>query len=124
MVFGGGFRITNLTEGLHEFIFIGLSFDVHHLVLDKAPSTYAVWMTLNWLLITGTAFVVSVPAVLPYLLSDFHHFCADLAVKRPLVGPRSSAWSRCSLLSPLRDKFAHGTWAFLELTLFLSAPST
>jgi hypothetical protein len=100
----------NLTEGLHEFIFIVLSFLCTVWCWIKLRPTYAVWMTVNWLLITSTAFVVSVPR---YCLTLFPMFIllARLAAARPLAGRIMTAASLL-LLALFAMKFAHGTWAF------------
>jgi Gpi18-like mannosyltransferase len=100
----------NLTEGLHEFIFIVLSFLATVWCWKKLRPTYAIWMTLNWLLITSTTFVVSVPR---YCLTLFPIFIilARLGAERPLVGRIVSAASLL-LLALFAMKFAHGTWAF------------
>lgn len=100
----------NLTEGLHEFIFIVLSFLCTVWCWIKLRPTYAVWMTLNWLLITSTTFVVSVPR---YCLTLFPIFIilARLAAGRPLTGRIMTAASLL-LLALFAMKFAHGTWAF------------
>jgi hypothetical protein len=100
----------NLTEGLHEFAFIVFSFLCTVWCWFKLRPTYAVWMTLNWLLITSTTYVVSVPR---YCLTLFPIFIllARVAAKRPLAGQIMSAV--CLLLLALfAMKFAHGTWAF------------
>ena len=67
-------------------------------------------MTLNWLLITSTTFVVSVPR---YCLTLFPIFIilARLAAARPLAGRIITATS-LFLLALFAMKFAHGTWAF------------
>jgi hypothetical protein len=100
----------NLTEGLHEFIFIVFSFLCTVWCWFKLRPTYAVWMTLNWLLINSTTYVVSVPR---YCLTLFPIFIllAGVAAKRPLVGQIMSALSLL-LLALFAMKFAHGTWAF------------
>lgn len=100
----------NLTEGLHEFVFIAFSLVCTVWSWVKLRPSYAVWMTLNWLLITGTAFVVSVPR---YCLTLFPIFIllGRLAAKRPLVGSVATAVSLL-LLGLFATKFAHGTWAF------------
>jgi hypothetical protein len=101
---------TNLTEGLQEFIFIVFSFLCTVWCWIKLRPTYAVWMTLNWLLITGTAFVVSVPR---YCLTLFPIFIilARLAAWRPLAGRIITVMSLL-VLALYATKFAHGTWAF------------
>lgn len=100
----------NLTEGLHEFVFIVFSFLCTVWCWVKLRPTYAVWMTLNWLLINSTTYVVSVPR---YCLTLFPIFIllALVAAKRPLVGQLVSALSLL-LLALFAMKFAHGTWAF------------
>ena len=100
----------NLTEGLHEFIFIVFSFLCTVWCWIKLRPSYAVWMTLNWLLITSTTFVVSVPR---YCLTLFPIFIilARLAAERPLAGRIMTAISLL-LLALFAMKFAHGTWAF------------
>jgi hypothetical protein len=100
----------NLTEGLHEFVFIVFSFLCTVWCWIKLRPTYAVWMTLNWLLINSTTYVVSVPR---YCLTLFPIFIllALLSAKRPLAGQILSALSLL-FLALFAMKFAHGTWAF------------
>lgn len=100
----------NLTEGLFEFVFIVFSFLCTVWCWIKLRPSYAVWMTLNWLLITSTTFLVSVPR---YCLALFPIFIilARLAAARPMVGRIVTATS-LFLLALFAMKFAHGTWAF------------
>jgi Gpi18-like mannosyltransferase len=100
----------NLTEGLHEFLFIVFSFLCTIWCWIKLRPSYAVWMTLNWLLITSTTYVVSVPR---YCLTLFPIFIllATVAAGRRLVAPIITAISLL-LLALFATKFAHGTWAF------------
>jgi hypothetical protein len=100
----------NLTEGLHEFIFIVFSFLCTVWCWIKLRPSYAVWMTLNWLLMNSTTFVVSVPR---YCITLFPLFIilASIAAKRPLAG-RIMAATSLLLLALFATKFAHGTWAF------------
>lgn len=100
----------NLTEGLLEFVFIVFSFLCTVWCWIKLRPTYAVWMTLNWLLINSTSYVVSVPRYCLTLFPIFILF-ARFAARRPLAGGLLSA--TCLLLLALfAMKFAHGTWAF------------
>lgn len=100
----------NLTEGLHEFIFIVFSLLCTVWCWIKLRPTYAIWMTLNWLFINSTTYVVSVPRYCLTLFPIFILF-ALLAAKRPLAGRILTAL--CLLLLALfAMKFAHGTWAF------------
>lgn len=100
----------NLTEGLHEFIFIIFSFLCTVWCWIKLRPSYAIWMTLNWLLITSTTYVVSVPRYCLTLFPIFIIF-ARLAAARPLAGRILTAISLL-LLALFAAKFAHGTWAF------------
>ncbi len=85
----------NFTEGFHELVFVALGFVATVWCWVRLRPSYAVWMTFNWLLITSTAFVVSVPR---YTLTFFPIFIlfAQLAVKRPLVGIASHGSVDCS----------------------------
>jgi hypothetical protein len=100
----------NLTEGLHEFIFIVFSFLCTVWCWVKLRPTYAIWMTLNWLFINSTTYVVSVPRYCLTLFPIFILF-ARFAAKRPLAGRILTALSLL-LLALFAMKFAHGTWAF------------
>ena len=99
-----------LAEGLYEFAFIVLGFLCTVWCWVRLRPSYAVWMTLNWLLITSTAFVLSVPR---YLLTFFPMFIlfAVLSAKRPLIGMLLTAASLL-FLALFATRFAYGTWAF------------
>ena len=100
----------NLTEGLHEFIFIVFAFLCTVWCWIKLRPSYAVWMTLNWVLITSTTYVVSVPRYCLTLFPIFIIFARHTA-KRPF--DRRVLSALCLLLLALfAMKFAHGTWAF------------
>jgi hypothetical protein len=100
----------NLTEGLTEFLFILFSFFCTAWCWIFLRPTYAVWMTLNWLLINSTSYVVSVPRYCLTLFPIFILF-ALLAAGRPLASRILTAMSLL-LLALFAMKFAHGTWAF------------
>ncbi len=100
----------NLTEGLQEFVYIVLGLVCTIWCWLRLRPTYAIWMTLNWLLITSTAFIVSVPRYSLTLFPIFILF-ARLAEKRPLAGALLSAASLL-FLALYATKFAYGTWAF------------
>ena len=101
---------TNITEGVHEFSYIVLGFLGAVWSWFKLRPSYAVWITLNWLLITSTAFVVSVPRYCLTLFPIFILF-ALLAAKRPLAGRLLTAVSLL-FLALFTIKFVFGTWAF------------
>jgi Gpi18-like mannosyltransferase len=100
----------NLTEGWIEFVFIVFSFLAMVWCWITLRPTYAVWMTLNWLLINSTSYVVSVPRYCLTLFPIFIIF-ARLAASRPLAG-RILTTVCLLLLALFAMKFAHGTWAF------------
>jgi len=76
----------------------------------KQRPSYAVWMTVNWILITSTTYVVSVPR---YCLTFFPIFIqlAEFSAIRWLAG-RILIVISLILLGLFATKFAHGTWAF------------
>lgn len=100
----------NLTEGLQELVFIAVGFVGIVWCWLRLSPTYGVWMTLNWLLINSTDFVVSVPR---YSLTFFPLFIlfARLAQQRPVAGLLLSVVS-LFFLALYATKFAYGTWAF------------
>lgn len=100
----------NITEGLHEFTYIVLSAVCTVWCWFALRSSYAVWITLNWLLINSTAFVVSVPRYCLTLFPIFILF-ALLAKKSPLAGQLITAASLL-FLALFLSKFVFGTWAF------------
>ena len=100
----------NATEGFHEFFYIALGFLCTIWCWVRLRPSYAVWMTCNWLLVTSTAFVMSVPRYTLVLFPIFILF-AQVAVKRPLVGMLIVAWS-LMFLALFVGKFVQGTWAF------------
>jgi hypothetical protein len=101
---------SNRTEGLHEMLFIALGFVCTIWCWLRLRPSYAVWMTMNWLLITSTAFVVSVPR---YTLTFFPMFIlfAQFATKRPLAGMIITIWS-IFFLAIFVSRFVQGLWAF------------
>jgi hypothetical protein len=100
----------NLTEGWTEFVFIVFSFLCTVWCWIKLRPSYAVWMTLNWLLVNSTSYVVSVPRYCLTLFPIFILF-ARFAARYPLAGRLLTAV--CLLMLALfAMKFAHGTWAF------------
>jgi hypothetical protein len=98
------------TEWFHELVFIALGLVATVWCWVRLRPSYAVWMTLNWLLITSTAFVVSVPR---YLLTLFPMFIliAELTARRPRVAMFVSACSLL-LLAAFVTRFVRGVWAF------------
>lgn len=100
----------NMTEGLHEFVFIVLGFICTVCSWLMLRPSYAIWITCNWLLINSTAFVLSVPR---YLLTLFPIFIllGLLTEKRPQLGRVLTAASLL-FLALFVSKFVQGAWAF------------
>jgi hypothetical protein len=100
----------HFTEWFLELAFVALAFICTVWCWFRLRVSYAVWMTLNWLLITSTSFIVSVPR---YSLTLFPLFIlvAGLAVKRPLVGSLISGASLL-MLALLVSRFVRGLWAY------------
>lgn len=100
----------NLAEGFHEFFYIVLSFVCTVWCWLRLRPSYALWMTLNWLLINSTSFVLSVPRYTLALFPIFILF-AELATKRAWFYTVATVWSLLSL-AIFVSRFAQGTWAF------------
>lgn len=96
--------------GTQEFCFIALSFVCTVWCWRRLRPSYAVWMTLNWLLVTSTAFIMSTPR---YVLSLFPIFLlfARLAARRPFWGAMLTVWS-LAFFALFAGQFATGQWAF------------
>lgn len=100
----------NVNEGLNEFIAVVLiSVCMIWSWISLRPS-YSVWITLNWLLINSTAFVLSVPR---YTLALFPVF---LLFSKACTGRRFwfcilTVWS-ILYLALYTGRFALGLWAF------------
>ena len=100
----------NLAEGFHEFFYIVLSFVCTVWCWIRLRPAYAVWMTLNWLLINSTSFVLSVPRYTLALFPIFILF-AELGARRQWFYTLVTVWSLLSL-AIFVSRFAQGTWAF------------
>ena len=100
----------NLAEGFHEFFYIVLSFVCTVWCWIRLRPSYALWMTLNWLLINSTSFVLSVPRYTLALFPIFILF-ADFAARRAWFYTIVTVWGLLSL-AIFVSRFAQGTWAF------------
>lgn len=100
----------NLAEGFHEFFYIVLGFVCTVWCWLRLRPSYALWMTLNWLLICSTSFVLSVPRYTLPLFPIFILF-AEVATKRAWFYTLVTVWSLLSL-AIFVTRFAQGTWAF------------
>lgn len=102
---GGSF-----VEGYHEFFYIVLVLACTIWCWVKSRPSYAVWMTVNWLLINSTSFVLSVPRYALTLFPIFILF-ARLGTKRRLWYAALTVWSLL-YLGAYVGRFAQGLWAF------------
>ena len=100
----------NINEGLNEFIAVLLiSVCTIWSWLRLRPS-YAVWITLNWLLINSTAYVLSVPRYTLTLFPVFILF-AKATTGRRFWFAMLTIWSLL-YLALYTGRFAQGLWAF------------
>ena len=96
--------------GIQEFGFIMLGLACTIWCWLRLRPSYSVWMTLNWLLITSTSFIMSTPR---YVLSLFpiYILLARLSAERPLWGTIITVWSLI-FFALFAGQFAQGQWAF------------
>jgi hypothetical protein len=96
--------------GVQEFFFIALGAACTVWAWLRLRPSYAVWMTLNWLLVTSTSHVMSTPR---YVLGMFPIFLlfARLADARPNWGAVITLWS-LTFLGIFTALFVQGHWAF------------
>jgi hypothetical protein len=100
----------NVNEGLNELIGVVLVSVCTVWSWVRLRPSYSVWITLNWLLINSTAYVLSVPR---YTLALFPVF---LLFARACTGRRFwfamvTVWSLL-YLALYTGRFAQGVWAF------------
>ncbi|MFL6540151.1 MAG: mannosyltransferase family protein [Chthoniobacterales bacterium] len=100
----------NAMEGLHEFLYIAFTFACTIWCWMKLRPSYGMWMTCNWLLITSTKYVLSVPR---YSLTLFPIFIllGRACAGRPLPTGSISAFSLI-FMALYVSRFVHGLWAF------------
>jgi hypothetical protein len=96
--------------GWQEFAFVVLGLGMTVWAWLRLRTSYAVWMSCNWLLWTSTKFVLSVPR---YTLVLFPAFIllARLRAARPAWGAAVMVWSLL-LLALFAARFSQGYWAF------------
>jgi hypothetical protein len=100
----------NVNEGLNEFLGVVLTtFCTVWSWLRLRPS-YATWITLNWLLINSTTFVLSVPRYTLTLFPVFILF-ARASTGRKFWFAILSVWSLL-YLALYTGRFVNGLWAF------------
>jgi hypothetical protein len=96
--------------GWQELVFVLLGLGMTVWAWLSLRTSYAVWMTCNWLLWTSTKFVLSVPR---YTLVLFPAFIllARLRETRPAWGAAFVVWSLL-YFGLFAARFAQGYWAF------------
>ncbi len=97
-------------EGSHEFVYIVLAFLGSIWCAWKLRASYSIWMFGNWLLVTSTSFVVSVPR---FTLTLFPLFLlvGSLCKGRRILPAIVTVWSLL-YLGLYAGRFARGLWAF------------
>jgi hypothetical protein len=100
----------NVNEGLNEFVAVVLISLCAVCSWVWLRPSYSVWITLNWLLINSTAFVLSVPRYTLTLFPVFLLF-AKACTGRPFWFAMLTIWSLL-YLALYAGRFAQGMWAF------------
>lgn len=90
------------------FVLVGLGFTVWSWV--RLRTSYAVWMTGNWLLWTSTKFILSVPRY-TLVLFPMYFLLARISDRRPAWGAVIAIWSLL-LMGLFVTRFVEGFWAF------------
>ena len=96
--------------GSQEFFFVMLGLGLTVWSWLRLRASYAVWMTLNWLLWTSTKFVLSVPRYTLVMFPAFILF-ARLTATRPLWNAIITVWSLL-FLALFVARYVQGLWAF------------
>jgi hypothetical protein len=100
----------NAMTGVQEFAYVVLGLACTVWSWFRLRTSYAVWITLNWLLITSTSFVLSVPRYTLVLFPMFFLF-ARAGASRHLWFALISAWSLL-FLALFVSRYVQGPWAF------------
>ena len=96
--------------GFQEFFFVALGLALTIWTWLRLRTSYAVWMTLNWLLWTSTKFVLSVPRYTLVMFPAYILF-ARATASRPMLRTAVTAWSLL-FLALFVTRFVQGFWAF------------
>jgi hypothetical protein len=100
----------NVNEGLNEFVAIILTLGCTIWSWFRLRPSYSVWITLNWLLITSTAFILSVPRYTLTLFPVFILFSVATTGRRFWFA-MLTVWSLL-YLGLYAGRFAQQMWAF------------
>ncbi len=100
----------NVNEGLNEFIAVALVTVCTVWSWFRLRPSYSVWITLNWLLMTSTAYVLSVPRYTLTLFPVFILF-AKATTGRSFWFAMLTVWSLL-YFALYAGRFVQGLWAF------------
>ena len=100
----------NINEGLNEFLAVILISVCTIWSWVRLRPSYSIWITLNWLLINSTAYVLSVPRYTLTLFPVFLLF-AKACTGRRFWFAMLTVWSLL-YLALYTGRFAQGLWAF------------
>ncbi|MDT7808388.1 MAG: hypothetical protein QOJ70_2201 [Acidobacteriota bacterium] len=96
--------------GFNELFFVLLGFGLTVWGWFRLRTSYAVWMSCNWLLWTSTKFLLSVPRY-TLVLFPAYFLLARVSVSRQVWGAVITIWSLL-MLALFAARFAQGYWAF------------
>jgi hypothetical protein len=107
---GGRAPSEALMVGTQELFFLLIGLACAAWCWAKERKSYAVWVSLNWLLWSSTSFVLSVPRYTLVLFPLYLVF-ARVAARRPVWGAALAAWSLL-YMGLFVTRFVTGNWAF------------
>ncbi len=99
-----------LMVGWQELFFILVGLGGTAWSWARLRTSYAVWMTLNWLLWTSTSFVLSVPRY-TLVMFPLYVLLARAAARWPVAGGLVVVWSLL-FMGLFIGRFVTGNWAF------------
>lgn len=100
----------SLMVGWQELFFVLVGLGGTAWSWARLRTSYAVWMTLNWLLWTSTSFVLSVPRY-TLVMFPLYVLFARAAARSPLAGALIVVWSLL-FMGLFVARFVTGQWAF------------
>lgn len=100
----------SLMVGWQELFFVLVGLGATAWSWARLRASYAVWMTLNWLLWTSTSFVLSVPRY-TLVMFPLYILLARAALRWPVAGGLVVVWSLL-FMGLFIARFVTGNWAF------------
>ena len=107
---GGRGPSESLMVGWHELFFTLVGLGCAVWCWARQRTSYAVWVTLNWLLWTSTSFVLSVPRY-TLVLFPLYLLCARADARSRAAGAVILFWSLL-FMALFTARFVTGNWAF------------